>query len=151
MVCNLGWSYSTAAVEMSFVFLGNRCRSVKFVQARLISLPRAGRKAFMDVKGANCVNCCSGGDGSNDGRVWRMGAGRLVSFWLVFYPAQRQWWWQLLCHRDPNISLLMVLTFQSCVYFSSLFSSCSAEQGSTGFTGAVILFGYCLGWGDFLV
>lgn len=42
VLCNLGCIYSTAAVEMFFVFLGNR------------NLFRAGVKALMDVKGTNC-------------------------------------------------------------------------------------------------
>lgn len=54
VLCNLGCSYSAAAVEMPFVFLGNRSRSVELVQVRLMSLSRAGMKALMDVKGTNC-------------------------------------------------------------------------------------------------
>lgn len=41
-------------LEMSFVFLGNRRGGVKLVQARLMSLSRAGRKALKGVKGTNC-------------------------------------------------------------------------------------------------
>lgn len=45
-----------------------------------------------------------------------------------------------LSSSSKAVSLLILLTFQSCVYFSSMFSSCSVEWGSAGFTGAVVLF-----------
>lgn len=52
---------------------------------------------------------------------------------------------------SKTISLLIVLPFQSCVCFTSLFSSCSAELSSAGFTGAVVLFRCCPGQSDLLV